>query len=122
MALYQIAVVEMTPLNHHIWRNASSEQKGSQSLRTFAKSYYGGRIPLDAKADEKEPLEDWEVNETVTELRAKNEGLVDKYDPENKVEYKVVYNKINEVADDAEAEAKMNDMLRSFKQSEMTSE
>ena len=54
--------------------------------------------------------------------RAKNEGLVDKYDPENKVEYRVVYNKINEVADDAEAEAKMNDMLRSFKQSEMTSE
>ena len=43
---------------------------------------------------------------------------VDKRDPENRPKFKAVYNKIVEVADDAEAEAKMNDMLRTFKGTE----
>ena len=118
MALYQIAVVELTPMNHHIYKQASPEQKKSQSLQTFNKSYYGGRIQLDMASDEKTPLEDWEVSETVTELRAKSEGQVDKFDPENKPKWKVVFNKISEHASDEEAEAKMNDMIRTFKGTE----
>ena len=118
MALYQIAVIELTPMNHHIYEQASPEQKESQSLQVFNKSYYGGRLHLPSADDEKTPLDDWEVSEIVTELRAKAELQVDKRDPENRPKFKAVYNKIVEVADDAEAEAKMNDMLRTFKGTE----
>ena len=118
MALYQIAVIELTPMNHHIYLNAPAEQRESGSIQTFNKSYYGGRIHLDSASDEKTPLEDWEVSEIVTELRAKSEGQVDKFDPENKPKWKVVYNKLSEHADDNEAEGKMNDMLRTFKGTE----
>ena len=118
MALYQIAVIELTPMNHHIYLNAPLEQKESGSIQTFNKSYYGGRIELDQASDEKVPLEDWEVSETVTELRAKSEGQVDKFDPENRPKWKVVFNKLSEHAGDDEAEAKMNEMVRSFKGTE----
>ena len=120
MALYQIAVIELIPMNHHIYLNAPAEQRESGSIQTFNKSYYGGRLHLDSASDEKTPLEDWEVSETVTELRAKAEGQVDKFDPENKPKFKAVYNKIIEVADDNEAEAKMNDMIRAYKDTERT--
>ena len=118
MALYQIAVIELTPMNHHIYLNAPAEQKESGSIQSFNKSYYGGRIELDMASDEKTPLEDWDVNETVTDLRAKSEGQVDKFDPENKPKWKVVYNKLSEHGSDEEAESKMNDMIRSFKGTE----
>ena len=120
MALYQIAVIELTPMNHHLYEQASPEQKKSQSLQAFNKSYYGGRLHLPSASDEKTPLEDWEVSEVVTELRAKAEGQVDKFDPENRPKFKVVYNKVKEVADDKEAEAKMNDMIRVYKDTERT--
>ncbi len=118
MALYQIAVIELTPMNQHMYLNAPAEQKESGSIQSFNKSYYGGRIELDMASDEKTPLEDWDVNETVTDLRAKSEGQVDKFDPENKPKWKVVYNKLSEHGSDEEAESKMNDMIRSFKGTE----
>ncbi len=117
MALYQIAVIEFKPLNHHIWAQASPEQKETQSLNSFKKKYYGDYIQISSADEQKTPMEDWDVHEDVPLLIEKNKNQYDKFNPENKPEFTTVYNKLFEGTEEG-AQVKKDEMLRAYKDTE----